>query len=162
MTPAERDRHFKQKEENPDRITLVLDHKDQTAVGYLALVDIDWIASKVGNMAVRVAPDWCDKGLGSLLVRSVTAWGFSVGFKSMRLDVAASNQRAVNCYKKSGYSVIGEFWRNDENLKEMALGGPEFDFLRPHVRTVGKESQLRFYRMEARNDGVIKRQVSIQ
>jgi RimJ/RimL family protein N-acetyltransferase len=151
MSTLEKDSHYQKREDNPDRITLVLDHADQKAVGYLALVEIDWHMPHVGNMAVRLSPDWCNKGIGTQLLQLASGWCFVQGIVSLRLNVAASNQRAVRCYEKAGYHITGEFWQNDESLGIGDLDRPEFDFLRPHVRKDGSVPQLRFYWMEIMN-----------
>lgn len=151
-TSAERDRHFRERQDNPDRITLILDKGEQRAVGYLALVEINWARGTVGNMAVRVSPGFCDRGLGARLLGTATKLCLSNGFASLRLDVAASNHRAVRCYEKAGYRITGEFWREDDKLKEYDLKRSEFDFLRPHVRFEGKAPELRFYWMEIRRE----------
>lgn len=151
MPATERDRHFQEREDNPDRVTFILDHTDHQAIGYLALVEIDWRIPRVGNMAVRIAPDWCDKGIGSRSLKIISDWCFGQGIASVCLDVAASNLRAVRCYEKAGYKVTGEFWQDDEGLNALDIDKPEFDFLRPHVRYNKPLPQLRFYWMESKN-----------
>lgn len=150
MSPAERENHFQERERNPNRITLVLDHCCQKAIGYLALVEIDWQNRKVGNMALRVAPDYCDKGTGTWFLGKVSDWCLDGGFVALDLDVAASNPRAIRCYEKVGYRIRDEFWRDDERLKHFDIHLSRFDFLRPHVRFDKSVPQLRFYWMELR------------
>ena len=150
MTAVEKDRHYRDREDNPDRVTFILDHAGHTAVGYVALVEIDWRVPRVGNMAVRISPDWCDKGIGSRSLMMISDWCFAQGIASICLDVAASNPRAVRCYEKAGYKVTGEFWQDDEGLNAFDIDKPEFDFLRPHVRFSGPVPQLRFLWMERR------------
>lgn len=149
MSVSEKDHHYRLREDDPSRVTLILDHDGQQAIGYIALVEIDWQTPLVGNMAVRVAPDWCDRGIGTQLLRKVSGWCFVQGIISLHLNVAASNPRAVRCYEKTGYSITGEFWQDDVNLGSLVIDKPEFDFLRPHVRKNGPISQLRFYQMES-------------
>ena len=151
MSASEKDRHYRERDDNPDRVTLILDDDGHRAVGYLALVEIDWRIPRVGNMAVRISPDWCDKGIGTFLLRSISEWCFAQGLISLHLDVAASNPRAVRCYEKAGYKITGEFWQDDGGLNAFALDKPQFDFIRPHVRYAGPVPQLRFYWMEIRN-----------
>ncbi len=149
MSTAEKDNHYRVREDNRNRITLILDYAGQQAIGYAALVEIDWQIPSVGNMAVRIASDWCNKGVGTKLLRNIAHWCFAQGILSLRLNVAASNPRAVRCYEKAGYHITGEFWQNDEGLNAFALDQPGFDFLRPHVRMNGSVPQLRFYWMES-------------
>lgn len=151
MTPTEKDQHFQNRKNNANRVTFILDHDKQKTIGYLALVEIDWKNRIVGNMAFRISPNFCNQGTGTWFLRKVSCHCFQLGLVALRLDVAASNQRAVRCYEKSGYSITGEFWQDDLKLKELDLNLPKFDFLRPHVRFINEIPQLRFYWMELKN-----------
>jgi RimJ/RimL family protein N-acetyltransferase len=65
-----------------------------------------------------------------------------------RLDVAASNARAVRCYEKVGFVRTGELWRDASHLVAADLGAARYDFLRPHLRGKGSQLELRFWVME--------------
>jgi len=153
MSADERDAFFEERERRLDRVTLVADHRPQPAIAYLALVEIDWAGGTVGNMAYRVEPTWCGRGIGTCVLGAVRQHLFRHGFRSVRLDVAASNARAVRCYEKAGFEITGEFWRDDPGLAKIDLALPEWDFLRPHVRLDGPVPRLRFRWMEARVEG---------
>ena len=148
MNSKEKDQHFHSREENPNRITLVVDHATQKAIGYLSLVQIDLVDRKVGNMGFRIHPSWCNKGIGTLVICKVSNWCFKLGLKTLRLDVAAANTRAIRCYEKAGFVKTEEFWRNDEGLKNIDVNQPQYDFLRPHVRLDRDVPQIRFWWME--------------
>jgi RimJ/RimL family protein N-acetyltransferase len=126
------------------------DLEDQPAIGFLALVEIDWAAGAVGNMGYRLHPDWCGKGLGTRFMRRVTEWCFARGFKTLRLDVSAANARAIRCYVKTGFVETGEFWRASPDLIGEDLEDPRYDFVRPHVRWDESMPQVRFWWMERR------------
>ena len=152
MDSQEKDQYFSKREHNPDRITLIIDHQNQRIIGYLALVDINWGSQEIGNMGFRIHPSWCDKGIGSLIIKAVSGWCIEGGIRTLRLDVAASNTRAIRCYEKAGYVKTAEFWRDDEGLKSIDVNQPKYDFLRPHVRFDKNIHQLRFWWMELRNN----------
>ena len=152
MNGQEKDQYFRKREDNPDRITLVIDHTTQRTIGYLALICIDWGKQTIGNMGFRIHPSWCDKGIGSLVIKRVSSWCIEGGISILRLDVAASNARAIRCYEKAGYVKTAEFWRDDEGLKSIDVNQPKYDFLRPHVRFDKNIHQLRFWWMELRNN----------
>lgn len=148
MGPTERDELFRTRQERADAMTLVVDHDAQPAVGYLASREVDWETGTVGNLGMRVHPAWCGRGVGTSILRKVTRWSFEQGFVRWRLDVAASNARAVRCYEKVGLVRTGEFWLDASHLEDLDIDGPRYDFLRPHLRACGDELELRFWVME--------------
>ncbi len=151
MSCEEKDQHFCSREDNPNRITLVVDHTTQKAIGYLALVQIDWVDRKVGNMGFRIHPLWCNKGIGTLVINTVSDWCFKSGLKALRFDVTAANTRAIQCYEKAGFVKTEEFWRNDQGLRNIDIDQTRYDFLRPHARLNGDVPQIRFWWMELVN-----------
>ena len=148
-TPIERDDVFAERERDPARITLTA-NRDGACIGYLALLEIDWCSGTVGNLGIRVHPSHCGEGIGTALLRSVLHWGFERGLASFRLDVAASNARAIRCYEKAGFREAGEIWRPAPDLQRVDLSLRKYDFLRAHVRFADPHKpELRFLIMEA-------------
>jgi ribosomal protein S18 acetylase RimI-like enzyme len=85
--------------------------------------------------------------VGTSIVRHVTRWSFECGIERWRLDVAASNMRAVCCYEKVGFVRVGEMWREAKDLREIDTSEPRYDFLRPHIRKRDGAVELRFLLM---------------
>jgi RimJ/RimL family protein N-acetyltransferase len=148
MTSSQRDDLFDARRTNPARITLVADHNDQSCIAYLGLIDIDWSRRLIGNMGYRIHPYWCDRGIGTHVMSMTAAWCLEGGIEMLRLDVAGANPRAIRCYEKAGFARVGEFWREDPNLKDVDLSQPQYDSLRPHVRRDGAMPYVRFYWMQ--------------
>lgn len=144
----EKDQWFEARQGNPDTIVLVADHTQATAIGYLVLLRIDWHSHIIGNFGLRVHPTWCDQGVGTSMLRVVTRWSFEGGTAAVRVDVAASNTRAVRCYAKVGFRSVGEVWRDAADLRGVDLSTDRYDFLRPHVRLEDEMPKLRFLLME--------------
>ncbi len=142
--PAERDAFFADRVQREDRITLVCDRGSHAAIGYIALLRIDWPSRIARNMSLRVRPDWCGKGIGTQMLRLVSEWWFGSGMEALQLDVAASNQRAVRCYRKAGFAQAGEFWREAPDLRKTKLDATQYGFLREHVRRAGAVPEIRF------------------
>jgi RimJ/RimL family protein N-acetyltransferase len=84
----------------------------------------------------------------------VTTWCFNSSLRVLRLDVAASNLRAIRCYEKVGFVKVGETWRQAPDLVDADLAAARYDFLRPHVRTDKPIPELRFWLMEFVEHGV--------
>jgi len=151
MNSEERDDHFRAQDAKADRVTLIVDHTAEEVIGYFALIEIDWAAGKVGNMGIRIAPAWCNKGIGTQVLCMISELCFGCGMKSLRLDSAAVNERAIRCYEKAGFIKTGEFWRDDEYLKSIDIDQPRYDFLLPHIRFDDTALQSKFWWMELKN-----------
>jgi RimJ/RimL family protein N-acetyltransferase len=63
-------------------------------------------------MGFRVHPNWCDKGIGTRILKLVIAHFAEAGIASFRLDVAEPNARAIRCYEKAGFSRTKHFDHN--------------------------------------------------
>ena len=110
-TEPETDSIYAQRMQDRARLMLVLDHVKQTCIGYFALLDMDWQAGEIGNLSVRMHPDWRGRGIGTRALRLLCDWAFDMGFRSLALDVAASNEAAVRCYLSVGFAVKRETWK---------------------------------------------------
>jgi RimJ/RimL family protein N-acetyltransferase len=140
----ELDTLFAERERRDDRIWLVADLERQKAIGYVSLIDIDWQGGRAGNIGIRIHPGWCDQGIGTRMLTILRDWWLDTGLRELRLDVAATNERAVTCYKKAGFHVIGESWKDAPDLTASDLAEGRYAFLRGNVRTVGGVTQVRF------------------
>jgi RimJ/RimL family protein N-acetyltransferase len=147
LSATEREEAFRKRRADPDRLTFAVDYGTEKSIAFLALTRIDWEEHIVGNMGYRVHPDWCNRGLGATILRAVSEWCFAHGFRALRLDVAASNARAIRCYEKCGFFMTGEFFQ-DPKLGNVDISSPEYDFLRPHLVMRDGQLMLRFLWME--------------
>lgn len=150
FTSEELDDLFRLREDKSDMIVLAVDHESHPGMGYISLREIDWVNREVGNHGFRIEPSWCGRGVGTRVMRMVSSWCFDCGLVRLRLDVAASNRRAVRSYEKAGFVKTGEFWREAEDLKGVNLNQPRYEFLHPHLQRNGDKPQIRFWWMESR------------
>lgn len=142
------DRHFIVRHNDPNRLALAIDYGTQPVIGYLALHDIDWSAQRVGNLGLRIHPEWCDKGIGTSVIRMVARWCSECGMRALRLDVGPANPRALRCYQKAGFVKVGEFWRDEPKLKDVDIQQKRYDLVRPHSRVKNGTPQVRFWWVE--------------
>jgi len=147
MSKEELDRLYEERLGELDRVTLVAEEED-TVVSYIALLEIDWLSGESGNMAVRLHPEYTDRGIGTVMLILVGDWWFRNGMNKLRLDVAATNHRAVRSYVKAGFKEAGEFWRAAPDLAGLDLSEQKYDFLRDNVSLEGDVPLVRFYWME--------------
>ena len=149
MTSQELDKLYKDRLGEENRITLIVDRKRDQAIGYIALIEIDWETRISGNMAIRLRPDHSDRGIGSEMLRLVKDWWFGADMRGLRLDVAASNGRAVKSYLNAGFIIVEEFWREAPDLENVDIMDSRYDFLREHLCLDSKVPKIRFYWMES-------------
>lgn len=150
-THDERNRAFEKFSSNQDRLLLVGDAGTTQTVMFASLNSVGGTTRVIGNMAYRIHPSWCEQGIGTRFIQLIAKQCFASGIEVFRFDVAASNPRAVRCYEKAGFTIVGEFWHGDEEfLSAIDINQPAFDFLRPHVQRTSSGWELRFYWMERR------------
>ncbi|HUV39986.1 MAG TPA: GNAT family N-acetyltransferase [Planctomycetota bacterium] len=132
----------------PDRCHYSVVLPDTGAViGVHAFVRIDWKTPAVDNMGIRIRSDLCGQGFGTETLAPLLHAVLEAGMKSVRLDVAAANGRAIACYRKCGMRVTEEFWR--EHRGEMPrLDDPRWTFAAPHLREEDGKWMTRFFFME--------------
>ncbi len=134
--------------DEPERLHLsVISRETDEVIGVHVLARVDWEKGLVHNMGVRIRADYCGKGYGAETFSALLDTLFKNGITKVRLDVAASNARAVRCYEKCGMRIVDEFWREH-------LGGepnpddPQWSFALPHLKREGGKWLTRFYWME--------------
>ncbi len=65
-----------------------------------------------GEFGMSVLPDWKDKGIGSILLKSLIAWAQSnPKIEKINLRVLSNNQPAIELYKKFGFKEEGRKYR---------------------------------------------------
>jgi RimJ/RimL family protein N-acetyltransferase len=146
--PAGLDAVYRDRESQENRLTLVAGYRSAKGIGYLALQEIDWEGGWADNLGIRIHPEWCDQGVGSAMLAAVRDWWLGAGMKGLRLDVAASNQRAVRCYEKVGFQRSGELWKEARDLAGAGLASSKWRFLEGHVRVRSGVPEVRFLLMQ--------------
>ena len=133
--------------DDPDRChySVVLPERDQI-IGVHAFVSIDWFKATVGNMGIRIRTDLCNQGHATETLAPLLKAVLGSGIGSIRLDVAATNQRAIRCYEKCGLQIVDELWRKGTGPSDLA--DPKWTPMIPHLRRDGGKWMVRFYWME--------------
>jgi RimJ/RimL family protein N-acetyltransferase len=121
-------------------------------VGVYAFTRIDWNDRIINNMVIRIKPNACDKGYGHEVLIQLLKSMLDFGFCKIRLDVAATNPRAVRCYKKSGMRITGEFWQPHKG-DPIDFNDSYWSTLQAHFKKTEQGLMIKFYCMEI--DGFI-------
>ena len=97
---------------------LVLDDEREGVIGYAVL----WCILDQGELAnVAVTPRLRGKGLGTYLLARVLDVGRERGIQTMFLEVRASNERALDLYRRFGFSDVGRRKAYYDHPREDAL-----------------------------------------
>ncbi len=115
-------------------------------IGVLVFCKIDWEGNAVGNMGIRIRADLCGSGLGTESLSALLDAARRSGVEKIRLDVAATNARAIACYKKCGMDVVDEWWRDGKGPADP--DAPQWQPQLQHFRKTPDGWSVRFYWME--------------
>lgn len=106
---SERDNRWECYHQDNKTISLIVDHKKEKVIGKFSLTRINWEKMHVENVGIRIHPNWCNKGYGTKLLKSISDWCFDNGIEKIKFDVLSTNNRAIKSYRNAGYKIIGEF-----------------------------------------------------
>ncbi len=136
--------------DKPDRCHYsIITRESGDIIGVYTFSKIDWVNKNIGNMGVRIHPDWRGKGIGSQTLSILIQEVLKVGIKSIRLDVGATGKHTIQLYRKCGMKIVDEFWREAVGPKD--ANDPKWAPLMPHMRVENEKWMLRFYWMEILN-----------
>ena len=125
--------------------SVVLPATDEV-IGLHVFLGIDCEKRLIANMGIRIRPDVCDQGYGRESLQPLLKAVLNTGMGSIRLDVAATNARAVRCYEQCGMRIVDEFWQDGVGPDDPHE--PKWAPLMPHLRREGNAWMVRFYWME--------------
>lgn len=86
-------------------------------IGRITLREMEGRAARLG---IYLHPSYVGQGYGTAALRLFLRSTFEAGdLAAIRLDVAIDNRRAIRCYEKCGFRVVGAVERGDMRLWEM-------------------------------------------
>src|SRR5690554_4413400 len=80
---SERDWRWKKYCSSNESLSLVIDHEKDKVIGKFSLFNIDWEEKIINNMGIRLHPEWCNKGIGSKLLKVISEWCFNNGISKI-------------------------------------------------------------------------------
>jgi diamine N-acetyltransferase len=110
MTPRERDIWYIEHSASASHRVFAVEDMYGNLVGWLTLRHVNTaLGSSV--LGIAIEPTRVGMGYGTDALWSFLGYYFGpMGFREMRLDVAAFNERAMRCYEKCGFRYVGEHW----------------------------------------------------
>ncbi len=110
MSPRERDFWFLERTATSSYRMYAIDDLQGNLVGWLTLRNINPQASS-SVLGIALNPLWIGMGYGTDALWAFLEHYFNeLGFREMRLDVAAFNRRAMRSYEKCGFQYVGQHW----------------------------------------------------
>ncbi len=144
---AEQMRWFELRSKDPGRRLYTVEDEDRRVIGSLTLREID--GHRSARLGITIGADFVSQGYGTEALRLFLYYFFQeMGFARMFLDVAATNLRAVRCYRSVGFRQVGQHYRpaSDPSYRDL-LREPRYRHLRPFFSHQGAVTQVLFYDM---------------
>lgn len=126
-----------------------IDDLHGTLIGRISLRDIEQRSGRA-RLGISLAAPYVGQGLGTEALRLFLDYYFyELLFKTMVLDVAAFNQRAVRCYERLGFAIISSDWRRTSAGRcSSVINDPAQAPLQQHFRRERQSVWVEFYEME--------------
>jgi RimJ/RimL family protein N-acetyltransferase len=138
---------FDWRSQDPSRRLYTVEDEEQTIIGSLTLREIDGLRS--ARLGITIGADFVSQGYGTEALRLFLDYYFGeMGFAEIVLDVAATNLRAVRCYRAIGFRQIGRHYRQANHPSFRILRtDPRYQHLQRFFRRQGTLHQVLFYDM---------------
>lgn len=89
---------------------------EEKTIGLINIKDIRRLL-KVANLGIVFNPKYIDRGYGTSALRAILKYYFeSMDMRSLYLDVAVHNKRAIRCYEKCGFKKIKKHTIKSTNI----------------------------------------------
>jgi RimJ/RimL family protein N-acetyltransferase len=144
---AEHHAWFDDRVNDPTRRLFAVENETGQVIGSLTLRDIDGLRS--ARLGITLGADFSSQGYGTETLRIfLEAFFGMMGFGRMDLDVAATNQRALRCYRSLGFRQVGQHYEAAYHPSYRILAHePRYRHLRPCFRRLGAAVKVLFYDM---------------
>lgn len=131
------------------RRTWAVEDLSARLVGRISLREVDPKRSSA-RLGITFGAPFVGKGLGTEALSIFLDYYFGeLGFQMMVLDVAGPNQRAIRCYERLGFRVVGSDWRGATSMFDRrVLSTPRYAHLAPFFRQGAYSLEVQFFDME--------------
>ncbi len=140
-------RWYEWRRRDPSRRLYTIVNEERKVIGSLTLRDIDRRQS--ARLGITIGADYVSQGYGTEAVALFLDHFFDeMGFAAMVLDVAATNLRAVRCYREIGFRETGSHYRPASHPSFRILHRDQrYRHLWPFFRQSGAVLKVLFYDM---------------
>lgn len=140
-----------------------IEDSQRSLIGRISLRDVERYSGRA-RLGISLSASHVGQGLGSEALNLFLDHFFGpLGFHTMVLDVAAFNQRAVNCYRRLGFRHVGDDWRKSSNESCIrSLDDPMLHDLRIYFRRERFVLWVQFMDMELHRNEWLERRGGAQ
>jgi diamine N-acetyltransferase len=144
---ADHIRWFEWRRRDPSRRLYTIINEERKVIGSLTLREVD--GRRSARLGITIGADFVSQGYGTEALHLFLHYFFQyLGFDRIVLDVAATNLRAVRCYRTIGFRQVGEHYRSASHPSYRdVLREPRYRHLRSYFRRQGGVIQVLFYDM---------------
>lgn len=133
---------------DPSRRLYAIEDRSGQLIGRMSLREIEGHTS--ARLGIGFGAQWVGQGYGTDAIKTFLPHFFeTLGFRTLYLDVAAPNRRAVCCYEHCGFQRIGMCYRDigfDAHLD--FLSDDHYRDVRRFFRRRGNVNEVLFYEMK--------------
>lgn len=107
-----------------EHLVLVAEADGEVVGNVLVSVDRNLTTEHIGVLAICIAADWRDVGIGTELVRGAQDWARERGLRKVSLGVFPDNERAMAVYERCGFVREGlrrQQYRSGETFRDEVL-----------------------------------------
>ncbi len=147
QSKAEHVHWFEWRSQDVSRRLYTIEDQEQQVIGSLTLREINGRQS--ARLGITIGADFVSQGYGTEALQLFLDHYFGeMRFEEMVLDVAATNLRAVRCYRAVGFRQVGEHYRpaTDPSYRILRREA-RYRHLRRFFRRQGAVTQVLFYDM---------------
>lgn len=140
-------RWFEWRRRDPSRLLYTIVNENHKVIGSLTLRDIERRQS--ARLGITIGADYVSQGYGTeAMVLFLDHYFGEMGFATMVLDVAATNLRAVHCYRSLGFREMGRHYRLASHPSYRILHrDPRYRHLSHLFKVTGSVMKVLFYDM---------------
>lgn len=124
-------------------------------IGYIALGKIDQ-ENKSAHLQIVLSADKVSQGYGTDALKTFLEYSFKVlKFNKILLEVSLANERAIKLYRKMGFDITKEYYREDTSGIKV-FKEKKFTDIRKYFKKEGNKLYVKFYEMELRKEDFIE------
>ncbi len=146
LTKEERDKILERRQAYHDWRWYTILEAGGAMIGEIALREIDTRKCSA-RLGIHLRSDFVGQGYGTDAVRTFLEYFFHVlKYKTLYLDVAEHNKRAIRVYEKCGFRIIGRHLSVDRSGLDI-FGDPRFEEIRPYFEMHKGKVHVKFLDM---------------